>query len=42
MPDREAVLGCVRGLDLDELRGIVEDAFCTAAPKRLVEQLGSD
>ena len=28
-----------RDLDWDELRGIVEDAFCTVAPKRLVEQL---
>lgn len=26
-------------LDWDELRGIVEDAFCTVAPKRLVELL---
>ena len=28
-----------RGLDWDELAGIVEDAFVTVAPKRLVEQL---
>lgn len=28
-----------RDLDWDELRGIVEDAFCTVAPKRLVERL---
>jgi hypothetical protein len=28
-----------RDLDWDELRGIVEDAFCTVAPKRLVEGL---
>ncbi len=37
MVDRAAVLG--RDLDWDELRGIVEDAFCTVAPKRLVELL---
>ena len=29
-----------RGLDRDELAGIVEDAYCTVAPKKLVEQLG--
>jgi hypothetical protein len=29
-----------RGLDWDELAGIVEDAFCTVAPKRLVASLG--
>jgi hypothetical protein len=28
-----------RDLDWDELRGIVEDAFCAVAPKRLVELL---
>ena len=28
-----------RGLDWDELRGIVEDAFCTVAPKKLVDEL---
>lgn len=28
-----------RGLDWEELAGIVEDAFCTVAPKKLVEQL---
>ncbi|MFI5039599.1 MAG: MmcQ/YjbR family DNA-binding protein [Solirubrobacterales bacterium] len=27
------------GLDWEELAGIVEDAFCAVAPKRLVEQL---
>jgi hypothetical protein len=26
-----------RGLDWDELAGIVEDAYCTVAPKRLVD-----
>ena len=31
-----------RDLDWDEVRGIVEDAFCAVAPKRLVEQLESD
>ena len=29
-----------RGLDWDEVRGIVEDAFYTVAPKKLVEGLG--
>ena len=29
-----------RGLDWDELTGIVEDAFCTVAPKRLLESAG--
>jgi hypothetical protein len=29
-----------RGLDWEEVRGIVEDAFCTVAPKKLVERLG--
>ena len=29
-----------RGLDWDELAGIVEDAFCTVAPQRLVESAG--
>jgi hypothetical protein len=28
-----------RGVDWEELAGIVEDAFCTVAPKRLVDQL---
>jgi hypothetical protein len=28
-----------RGLDWDELAGIVEDAYCTVAPKKLVEEL---
>lgn len=28
-----------RDLDWDELRGIVEDAFCAVAPKKLVERL---
>ena len=28
-----------RGLDWDELTGIVEDAFCAVAPKRLVDAL---
>jgi len=28
-----------RGLDWDELAGIVEDAYCAVAPKKLVEQL---
>lgn len=28
-----------RGLDPDELAGIVEDAYCAVAPKKLVEQL---
>jgi hypothetical protein len=28
-----------RGLDWEELAGIVEDAFCTVAPKKLVDQL---
>jgi len=28
-----------RGLDWDELAGIVEDAYCTVAPKKLVERL---
>ena len=28
-----------RALDWDELAGIVEDAYCTVAPKKLVEQL---
>ena|SRR5579864_3994543 len=28
-----------RGLDWEELAGVVEDAFCTVAPKKLVEQL---
>src|SRR5690242_7098491 len=26
-----------RGLDWDDLAGIVEDAYCTVAPKRLVD-----
>jgi hypothetical protein len=30
------------GVDWDELAGIVEDAFCAVAPKRLVEALGRD
>jgi hypothetical protein len=29
-----------RGLDWDELAGIVEDAFCTVAPRTLVERIG--
>jgi hypothetical protein len=29
-----------RSLDWDELAGIVEDAFCTVAPKRLLETSG--
>jgi hypothetical protein len=29
-----------RGLDWEELAGIVEDAYCTVAPKRLLEQAG--
>jgi hypothetical protein len=29
-----------RGLDWDELAGIVEDAFCTVAPRTLVERMG--
>ena len=29
-----------RWLDWDEVRGIVEDAFCAVAPKKLVERLG--
>ena len=28
------------GADWDELTGIVEDAFCTVAPKRLLEDAG--
>ena len=28
-----------RGIDWDEIAGIVEDAFCEIAPKRLVESL---
>jgi len=28
------------GVDWDELAGIVEDAFCTVAPQRLVESAG--
>jgi len=28
-----------RDLDWDELRGIVEDAFCAVAPKKLVDRL---
>ena len=28
-----------RGHDWDELAGIVEDAYCTVAPKKLVDQL---
>jgi hypothetical protein len=28
-----------RGLDWDELAGIVEDAYCTVAPKRLVDMV---
>ena len=31
-----------RGLDWDELAGIVEDAFCTVAPKRLVDAVALD
>ena len=31
-----------RDLDWGEIRGIVEDAFCTVAPKRLLEQLERD
>jgi hypothetical protein len=29
-----------RGVDRDELAGIVEDAFCTIAPKSLLAQAG--
>jgi len=29
-----------RGIDWQELAGIVEDAFCAIAPKRLVDSLG--
>jgi hypothetical protein len=29
-----------RGLDWDELAGLVEDAFCAVAPKRLLESSG--
>jgi len=28
-----------RGLDWEEIAGIVEDAFCTVAPKKLVDSL---
>jgi hypothetical protein len=28
-----------RGLDWEEVAGIVEDAYCTVAPKKLVEEL---
>jgi hypothetical protein len=28
-----------RGLDWEEITGIVEDAFCTVAPKKLVDEL---
>ena len=31
-----------RGFDWDELAGIVEDAFCTVAPKRLVDAVALD
>jgi hypothetical protein len=31
-----------RGLDWDELAGIVEDAYCTVAPKRLVDALAPE
>jgi hypothetical protein len=31
-----------RSLDWDELAGIVEDAFCAVAPKRLVDAVGLD
>jgi hypothetical protein len=31
-----------RRLDWDELAGIVEDAFCTVAPQRLVDELARD
>lgn len=31
-----------RGLDWDEIAGIVEDAYCTVAPKKLVEELRAD
>jgi hypothetical protein len=31
-----------RDLDWDEIQGIVEDAFCAVAPKRLLEQLERD
>jgi hypothetical protein len=31
-----------RGLDWDELAGIVEDAFCAVAPTRLVAELAQD
>jgi hypothetical protein len=30
------------GVDWDELAGIVEDAFATVAPKRLLESRGGD
>jgi hypothetical protein len=30
-----------RSLDWDEIAGIVEDAFCTAAPKKLVDRLSA-
>ena len=30
-----------RAVDRDELAGIVEDAFCEVAPKRLVNELRS-
>ena len=29
-----------RGVDWDELAGIVEDAFCAVAPRTLVEKIG--
>jgi hypothetical protein len=29
-----------RGVDWDELAGIVEDAYCTVAPKRLLAEAG--
>jgi hypothetical protein len=44
--DRELTLSespCVRldrGVDRDELAGIVEDAYCTIAPKSLLAQAG--
>jgi hypothetical protein len=31
-----------RGIDWDELAGIVEDAFCAVAPKRVLQQAGLD
>jgi hypothetical protein len=29
------------GVDWDELAGVVEDAFCEVAPKRVVDELRS-